>query len=84
MSANQYKLEQVICYICEKHFKDLEDIVQISSRKFDINKFKFETIHVRAPVSSVAIPAASTLIVACEINFHVQCFVEIAGTNFVP
>lgn len=69
------RLALISCHFCGKLFEDHDAISTISSKRFNMYNMNFEEVTVKAQ-NDISIPK--------EINFHEQCFMEIAGKDYTP
>lgn len=85
------KYIHLTCIVCNQEFKNAEEVVTIAARVFDKNNFTFNllsgqdnsVLFQNKLIQYVGIESV-TDIVPREKNFHLKCFEEIAGKDFLP
>lgn len=73
------------CVICHKLFRHTEEIVTISARVFDKENFTFTPLLKPFYTSGFGLSVEQlSEVTPRERNFHLTCFEEVAGKDFLP
>lgn len=70
------RLALIKCFHCNELFKANDQVCTISERVWDSFSMDFKELTIRTTESEIAVPM--------EVNFHKECFVEIAGSQYTP
>lgn len=73
------KLALAKCFHCDKTFKDLDRICTVNSRIFVLRDMDFQNLQ-----ETYVFTNGSDVQMNREINFHMNCFEELAGQDYVP
>ncbi len=71
------------CTVCRKSFRHTEEVVTISARVFDKDNFTFSALTNPIHISEFNFSEVRELSPR-ESNFHLKCFEEVAGKDFLP
>ncbi len=80
---DQKFLARIVCHHCGAKFKPDEDVYTISARSYSSEMVNFDTRSIETSVEEDR-GLGRRLWVDREINFHVSCWENIAGPEYMP